>query len=132
MKRTSARQKAQQLAQYFQKENPDYIYLKEVFRHLRTELEVEVPKSGHKRLPVVPSEAEIRRYYEVVWQARNVQDMLIIKTLLYTAIPSPKISENRAVEYHAFFIPSQKKAQKGPTAHARYNNHFTMFKPMHR
>ena len=86
MKRTPARQKAQQLAQYFQKENPDYVYLKEVFRHLRTELEVEVPKSGHKKLPVVPSEAEIRRYYEVVWQARNVQDMLIIKTLLYTGV----------------------------------------------
>ncbi len=86
MKRTPARQKAQQLAHYFQKEKPDYVYLKEVFRHLRTELEIEVPKSSQKKLPVVPSEAEIRRYYEVVWQARNVQDMLIIKTLLYTGV----------------------------------------------
>jgi len=34
----------------------------------------------------IPSEAEIRRYYEVVWQARNIQDMLIIKTLLYTGV----------------------------------------------
>jgi integrase/recombinase XerD len=84
--RTPARQKAKQLAQYLRDEQPDYVYLKEVFRHLREQLGVEVPKSGQKKLPVVPSEAEIRRYYEVVWQARNVQDMLIIKTLLYTGV----------------------------------------------
>ena len=80
MSRTPARQKAQQLAQYLRAEQPDYGYLKEVFRHLRLELGVEVPKSGQKKLPIVPTEAEIQRYYEVVWQARNVQDMLIIKT----------------------------------------------------
>jgi integrase/recombinase XerD len=85
-KRTPARQKARQLSQYLCDEQPDYVYLKEVFRHLRGQLGVEVPKSGQKKLPVVPSEAEIRRYYEVVWQARNVQDMLIIKTLLYTGV----------------------------------------------
>jgi len=85
-KRTPARQKALQLTQYLRSEQPDYVYLKEVFRHLREQLGVEVPKSGQKKLPVVPSEAEIRRYYEVVWQARNIQDMLIIKTLLYTGI----------------------------------------------
>lgn len=84
--RTSARQKAQQLAKYLRSEQPDYGYLKEVFRHLRTELGVKVPKDGQKKLPIVPTEAEIRRYYEVVWQARNVQDMLIIKTLLYTGV----------------------------------------------
>jgi hypothetical protein len=50
--------------------------------------------------------------------------------LIDRSIPSPKISENRAVEYHAFFIRRKKKAQKETTAHARYNNHFTMFKPM--
>lgn len=86
MSRTPARQKARQLTKYLRAEQPDYIYLKEVFRHLREELGVEVPQSGPKKLPVVPSEAELRRYYEVVWQARNVQDMLIIKTLLYTGV----------------------------------------------
>jgi hypothetical protein len=45
-------------------------------------------------------------------------------------IPSPKISEIRAVEYHAFLIRRKKKAQKETTAHAGYNNHFRMFKPM--
>jgi len=32
-KRTPARQKARQLAKHLQAERPDYIYLKEVFRH---------------------------------------------------------------------------------------------------
>jgi hypothetical protein len=47
------------------------------------------------------------------------------------SIPSPKISEMRAVDYHAFFISPKKKAQKGPTAHG-YNNCFAVFKPMFR
>ena len=34
-KRTPARQKARQLAKHLRAERPDYIYLKEVFRHLR-------------------------------------------------------------------------------------------------
>jgi integrase/recombinase XerD len=41
---------------------------------------------NQSRLPHVPTDEELRRYYEVVWQARNVQDMLIIKTLLYTGV----------------------------------------------
>jgi hypothetical protein len=41
-----------------------------------------------------------------------------------------KISEMRAVEYHAFFVSPKKKAQKETTAHARDNNCFAMFKPM--
>ena len=60
-KRTPARQKARQLAKHLRGERPDYIYLKEVFRHLRTELDVEVQREP-KRLPYVPTEAEICRY----------------------------------------------------------------------
>lgn len=37
-----------------------------------------------KTLPYVPTEAEIKRYYEVVWSARRGQDIVLIKTLLYT------------------------------------------------
>jgi len=96
-KRTPARQKAQQLTQYLRSEQPDYGYLKEVFRHLREQLAVEVPKRGQKKLPVVPSEAEIRRYYEVVWQARNIQDMLIIKTLLYTGVRVGEVYSRLAI-----------------------------------
>lgn len=84
-KRTSPHKKALQLLKYFRHELPDYNYLRSVFRHLRAELKVCVTAEPRK-LPVVPTEAELKRYYEAVWQAKNLQDMLIIKVLLYTGI----------------------------------------------
>lgn len=84
-KRTPARQKARQLAKHLRAERPDYIYLKEVFRHLRAELDVEVQREA-KRLPYVPTEDEIRRYYQTVWSERRGSDVVLIKTLLYTGV----------------------------------------------
>lgn len=84
-KRTPAKRKARQLAKYLRAERPDYTYLKEVFRHLRDELDVDVAREP-KRLPYVPTEAEIRRYYETVWKARRGGDIVLIKTLLYTGV----------------------------------------------
>jgi integrase/recombinase XerD len=83
--RTPPKQKARELARHLRGERSDYDYLKQVFRHLRAELEIEIPRAP-KRLPHVPSEDEIRRYYQVVWQARNFGDMVLIKTLLYTGV----------------------------------------------
>ncbi len=59
--RTPARRKARQLARHLRGERPDYAYLKEVFRHLRDELGVEVATTA-KKLPYVPTEAEIRPF----------------------------------------------------------------------
>ena len=84
-KRTPARQKARQLAKHLRAERPDYIYLKEVFRHLRAELDVEVQREA-KRLPYVPTEDEIRRYYQSVWKERRGSDVVLVKTLLYTGV----------------------------------------------
>lgn len=83
--RTPARKKAKELAKHLRQERPDYNYLKMVFKYLRQELQVQV-SSSVKTLPHVPTEDEIRRYYEVVWKARNLQDMIIIKTFLYTGV----------------------------------------------
>ena len=58
---------------------------KSVFRALRAELEVEFPKAEH-RLPEVPTEEELRQFYQVVWQTRNFADMVLIKTLFYTGV----------------------------------------------
>ena len=52
---------------------------------MREELDIEVSKTP-KKLPYVPTEEEILRYYNVVWTAKNFQDMLIVKTLLYTGV----------------------------------------------
>lgn len=82
--RTPARKKARELARQLRGERPDYAYLKQVFRHLREELALAIPREP-KRLPHGPSEAELRRYYQTVWQARNFGDMVLIKTLFYTS-----------------------------------------------
>lgn len=84
-KRTSPRKKALQIAKYFRHEHPDYNYIRAVFRHLRSELNVAV-QVAPKKLPYVPTETEIKKYYEVVWQTKNIQHMIIIKILLYTGI----------------------------------------------
>lgn len=83
--RTPAKHKARQLAKHLRGERPDYAYLKEVFRHLRAELDVQVTRQP-KKLPHVPTEAEIRRYYHTVWTARRTGDIVLIKTLLYTGV----------------------------------------------
>jgi integrase/recombinase XerD len=85
VRRTPPKKKARELAAALRRERPDYAYLKSVFRALRAELDIPVPR-GPKRLPYVPSEDAIRRYYQTVWQARNVGDIVLIKTLLYTGV----------------------------------------------
>ena len=82
-KRTPVRQKAKQLAKFLKEENPDYDYLRQLFRHLRTELSVDVTHND-KKLPYVPTEEEICKYYQAVWKSRNMKHVLMIKTLLYT------------------------------------------------
>lgn len=84
-KRTPAKKKARELAKLLRSERPDYDYLKSVFRHLREELDVLVTRTP-KKLPDVPTEEEIERYYKAVWKSHKFQDMVIIKTFLYTGI----------------------------------------------
>lgn len=85
IKRTPVRQKAIQLAKTLRAEKPDYDYLRELFRHLRKELQVDVTERP-KKLPVVPTEEEIQKYYQAVWKSRNMKHVVIIKTLLYTGV----------------------------------------------
>ena len=83
--RTGPRKKALQIIKHFRHEQPDYNYLRAVFVHLRKELEVKVG-SKEKKLPYVPTEDEMRKYYQSVWESKNSKDMIIIKTLLYTGV----------------------------------------------
>ncbi len=95
--RTPARKKARQLATSLRGERPDYTYLKQVFRYLRAELGIAVPRAD-QRLPYVPSEDEIRRYYQAVWRARRSSDMVLIKTLLYTGVRVGELVNIRLVD----------------------------------
>lgn len=84
--RTSVKDKAKQLIKLLKPESPDYNYLREVFRQIRKELNIQVNTGASKKLPQVPTEEEIARYYEVVWKSRNMQHVVMIKTLLYTGV----------------------------------------------
>jgi len=68
--RTPTKRKARELAKHLRGERPDYAYLKDVFRHLRAEFDVEITRQP-KTLPYVPTQDEIRRYHQTVWQARR-------------------------------------------------------------
>ena len=83
--RTPPSKMAKKLIKYLRPERPDYNYLRDLFRHLRKELDVPVTTNS-KKLPVIPTEEEIKKYYEAVWQAKNIEHMVMIKTLLYTGI----------------------------------------------
>jgi len=83
--RTSPRKKALQIVKYFRHENPDYNYLRAVFQELRQNLNVKVTTAS-KKLPYVPTESELKKYYDTIWKSKNMQDMIMIKTLMYTGI----------------------------------------------
>lgn len=76
---------AKKLIKYIRPQRPNYNYLRDLFRHLRKELDVPVT-TAPKRLPLIPTEEEIKKYYEAVWQEKNIQHLVMIKTLLYTGI----------------------------------------------
>src|SRR2546425_11680018 len=91
--RTPPRKKAKELEKLLRTERPDYSYLKSVFRALREELEIAVPRK-EVRLPEIPTEDDIRRFYQTVWNCRNFADMALIKTLFYTGV---RVSELVAI-----------------------------------
>jgi integrase/recombinase XerD len=66
-------------------ERPDYIYLRDLFKKIREEFNLEVTTQA-KRLPYVPTEEELKQYYKIVWQTRNIKHMALIKVLLYTGV----------------------------------------------
>ena len=84
-KRTPVKKKVKQFAKLLKAECPDYSYLRELFRQLRIELGVEVTINEQK-LPYVPTEEEMCKYYEAVWKSRDMNHVIMIKTLLYTGV----------------------------------------------
>lgn len=83
--RTPTRNIVKKISKIIRDERPDYIYLRDLFKKVRKEFNIEVTTQP-KRLPYVPTEEELKQYYRIVWQTRNIKHMLIIKVLLYTGI----------------------------------------------
>lgn len=83
--RTPTKEIVKQIAKILRNERPDYIYLRDLFKKIRDEFNIEV-ETQNKRLPYVPTEEELKRYYEVVWKAREMKHMVMIKVLMYTGV----------------------------------------------
>ena len=84
--RTPVREKAKYFCKHLKAEKPDYNYLRELFRHIRKELDIKIYSTTTKTLPYVPNEEEINKFYKAVWKSRNMKHMVMIKTLLYTGV----------------------------------------------
>ena len=87
--RTPVREKAKEIAILLIQEQPDYDYLRELFRHLRKELTVLVPKK-EKTKKYIPSEEDIEKLYNTIKYDSNIKNKIIIQTLFYTGV---RISE---------------------------------------
>jgi integrase/recombinase XerD len=83
--RTPTKDIVKKISKILRDERPDYIYLRDLFKKIREEFDI-VVTTQTKRLPYVPTEEELKRYYSIVWQTRNTKHMVLIKTLLYTGI----------------------------------------------
>lgn len=81
----SAKKMAKKVSKLFKAQNPNYDYLRDVFRFVRKELNIRITTIP-KRLPYVPTEDEIKRFYNAFWESSETKHILIIKVLLYTGV----------------------------------------------
>jgi len=85
MERISAKKIAVRVSKLLQTQNPNYDYLRDVFRFVRQELNIKVTTTP-KKLPYVPTKNEIKQFYKAVWESKDTKHLLIIKTLLLTGV----------------------------------------------
>jgi integrase/recombinase XerD len=83
--RTPTKDIVKKISKILRDERPDYVYLRDLFKKIREEFSIVVTTQA-KRLPYVPTEEELKQYYNIVWQTRNTKHMVLIKILLYTGI----------------------------------------------
>ena len=101
--RTSTKDIVKKISKILRDERPDYIYLRDLFKKIREEFAI-VVTTQTKRLPYVPTEEELKRYYSIVWQTRNTKHMVLIKTLLYTGIRVQELVNVKIVSYRFHMI----------------------------
>jgi integrase/recombinase XerD len=91
-------------------ERPDYIYLRDLFKKIREEFDVSVSTKS-KRLPYVPTEEELKKYYNLVRQTRNMKHVMLIKIMLYTGMRVQELVQVRIDEID--FDHSQIRINRG-------------------
>lgn len=89
--RVAPKEMAKKLVKLLRPARPDYLYLKQVFKHARQMLDVSVEKS-RRRLPELLTDMELIAFYEAVWNARNTNHLVMIKLLIYTGIRNAELT----------------------------------------
>ena len=83
--RTPTKEIVEKISKILRDERPDYVYLRDLFRKVREEFNVSVSTKS-KKLPYVPTEEELRKYYKLVWKTRDMKHLMLIKIMLYTGV----------------------------------------------
>jgi len=60
--RTPTKEIVKKICKILRDERPDYVYLRDLFKKVRAEFNIEVTTKT-KRLPYVPTEEELKQYY---------------------------------------------------------------------
>ena len=100
MKKVSAKQMSKKVAKLLSFQKPNYDYIRDVFRFVRQDLNIEVTTKS-KKLPYVPTTEEIQQLYTAVWHANETKHVLIIKLLLYTGV---RVSELVNIKLRDVFL----------------------------
>jgi integrase/recombinase XerD len=91
MERIPPKEMAKKLAEQLRSQRPDYHYLKHVFQHIRTILDV-TPGAKEKRLPELLTDQELISFYDIVFRSRNRKHAVMIKLLIYTGVRNAELS----------------------------------------
>jgi integrase/recombinase XerD len=88
---------AKKLVRLLRPQYPDAHYLKKVFQHTRTLLDVP-PSLRPKRLPELLTEGELVALYETIWQARELTHVIMLKLLLFTGVRNAELVHLRLTD----------------------------------
>ena len=89
--RVAPKEMAKKIVRLLRPARPDYLYLKQVFKHTRQMLDVGVERS-RKRLPELLTDSELIAFYKAVWNAHNTNHLVMIKLLIYTGIRNAELT----------------------------------------
>lgn len=92
MERTSPKVMAKKLVRIIRKEQPDHIYLKKVFCHIREDLGLKGRVAAPKKMPEILTDQELKNLYRAVWHGSNRTHVVMIKLLIYTGVRNSELA----------------------------------------
>jgi integrase/recombinase XerD len=92
MERTSPKVMAKKLVRIIRKEQPDHIYLKKVFSHIREDLGLKGRVAAPKKMPEILTDQELKNLYRAVWHGSNRTHVVMIKLLIYTGVRNSELA----------------------------------------